>query len=105
MRQAYFTLDLADAVLLKDHLVQHGVSASVRNKGAVRVPSMGVASEVWVDDDTDDDALKKLIQSFVSERQDAAAGSVPSWHCRHCGEDSPGNFDVCWSCGREKPSR
>ena len=38
MRKVYYTLDLTEAVLLKDHLLHNGVAASVRNKGAVRIP-------------------------------------------------------------------
>lgn len=24
----------------------------------------------------------------------------PAWPCPGCGEENPGNFDVCWHCGR-----
>ena len=48
MRKACYTLDLTEAVLLKDHLVQNGVGATVMNKGLVRIPYDGVASEIWV---------------------------------------------------------
>ena len=45
MIKAYYTLDLTEAVLLKDHLVHNGVAASVRSKGLVRIPYDGFASE------------------------------------------------------------
>jgi hypothetical protein len=38
MHKAYYTLDLTEAVLLKDHLVHNGVEARVENKGVVRIP-------------------------------------------------------------------
>lgn len=22
-----------------------------------------------------------------------------TWHCSQCGEDNPGNFELCWNCG------
>ena len=35
MRKVYYTLDLTEAVLLKDHLLHNNVAASVRSIGAV----------------------------------------------------------------------
>jgi hypothetical protein len=67
MRKAYRTLDLTEAVLVKDHLVQNGVEASVMNLGLVRVPADGVASEVWVADDANGEAVKALIRGFLRE--------------------------------------
>jgi len=29
---------------------------------------------------------------------DAARRTTPIY-CRKCGEQSPGNFDLCWNCG------
>ena len=48
MRKVYYTLDLAEAVLLRDYFVQNGIGAAVQNKGAVRIPHEGIALEVWV---------------------------------------------------------
>lgn len=25
------------------------------------------------------------------------------WQCAGCGEENPGNFDICWNCGHEAP--
>ena len=25
------------------------------------------------------------------------------WSCPACGEQVPGNFDVCWNCGEDRP--
>ncbi len=30
------------------------------------------------------------------------AAPAPSWRCKNCGEDNPGNFEVCWNCPKEK---
>jgi hypothetical protein len=27
----------------------------------------------------------------------------PVWRCAGCGEDVPGNFDVCWKCKKNRP--
>jgi hypothetical protein len=26
----------------------------------------------------------------------------PAWKCASCGEENPGNFDVCWKCQKER---
>jgi hypothetical protein len=30
--------------------------------------------------------------------------SPPTWTCRHCHEENPGNFEECWKCQRNRPS-
>ncbi len=37
-----------------------------------------------------------LIQQV--RREMAAARGRPAWRCPQCGEENPGNFDVCWNC-------
>lgn len=29
------------------------------------------------------------------------SSSTEEWTCKACGEESPGNFDLCWNCGEE----
>jgi hypothetical protein len=100
MHKAYYTLDLTEAVLLKDHLVHNGVAASVMNKGLVRTPYEGVASEVWVADDARADEVKTLIRGFLSKRKESGARGASSWRCHGCHEENPGEFEFCWRCGR-----
>lgn len=100
MRKAYYTLDITEAVLLKDHLVHNGVAASVMNKGVVRIPYDGVASEVWVADDAEADEVKTLIRGFLRQRKEALMPAATSWRCQNCREENPGEFEFCWSCGQ-----
>ena len=100
MRKVYYTLDLTEAVLLKDHLLHNGVAASVRNKGAVRIPYAGTASEVWIAHETDDAEVRRLVAAFLREQKSAAAAAA--WRCADCGEESPGEFEFCWKCTRER---
>lgn len=100
MHKAYYTLDLTEAVLLKDHLVHNGVAASVMNKGLVRIPYEGVASEVWVADDARADDVRALIRGFLSMRTESGGPGTSSWRCEGCREENPGDFEFCWSCGR-----
>jgi hypothetical protein len=102
MRKVYYTLDLTEAVLLKDHFLHSSVAASVKNKGAVRIPYTGIASEVWVGDDADDNAVKELIHAFLKQRADAAGVSKSAWTCHDCREENPSNFEVCWNCSEAR---
>jgi hypothetical protein len=102
MRKVYYTLDMTEAVLLKDHLLHSGVEASVSNTGAVRIPHEGIASEVWVSDRANDDEVRRLIHAFLQQRTDRSGDAKASWSCRECGEDSPGDFELCWNCGRRQ---
>jgi hypothetical protein len=104
MRKAYYTLDLTEAVLLKDHLVHNGVGADVLNKGVVRIPYEGAASEVWVDDDADAAEVRTLIRGFLKGRRDTLAPTTSSWRCQNCREENPGEFEFCWSCGHAPTS-
>lgn len=107
MRKVYYTLDLTEAVLLRDYFVQHGIGADVRNRGAVRIPHEGVASEVWVADHVDTDEAKEAIRTFHARQKYGAGEAESIWRCSRCGEENPGQFELCWSCGEElaKPNR
>nr|WP_086939309.1 DUF2007 domain-containing protein [Thaumasiovibrio occultus] len=38
-------------------------------------------------------------QRLLESRTD----NLPIWFCRHCAEENPGEFSVCWHCGHEMP--
>ena len=99
MRKAYYTLDLTEAVLLKDHLVQNGVGATVMNKGLVRIPYDGVASEIWVADDAEGDEVRTLIRGFLKQRKEPPGAPLSPWPCPSCREENSGEFEFCWNCG------
>ncbi len=50
--------------------------------------------QVWVDDATDADRARGIIDEYVR-----AAPSGPPVACRKCGEENPASFDLCWNCG------
>ena len=44
-----------------------------------------------------------LLREATEQMKEAqAAGGAHDWHCRKCGEENPGNFDVCWSCETQR---
>jgi hypothetical protein len=50
--------------------------------------------QVWVDDPAHAERARALIDEYVR-----AVPSGPPVKCPKCGEENPGSFDLCWSCG------
>ena len=88
-----------DAYLVADRLNQAGIRAHVFNEHASSiagdVPPEVVQPQVWLADDDDAARARALLQAMERE----ARLRTTSLYCRHCGEQSPGNFDLCWNCG------
>ena len=52
--------------------------------------------EIWVADETDSGIAEQIINDALS-----VATQQDSWRCA-CGELIEGQFDTCWSCGKDK---
>lgn len=88
-----------DAWLVADRLNQVGIRAHVFNQYASSivgdVPCDEVAQpQVWLEREYDLERARLLLKEI--ETSAARGGSLV---CASCGEDSPGNFDLCWNCG------
>jgi hypothetical protein len=88
-----------DAYLVADRLNQAGIRAHVFNEHAASiagdVPPAVVQPQVWLADDDDAPRAREFLQRMEQE----AMLRTTSLYCRHCGEHSPGNFELCWNCG------
>ena len=88
-----------DAYLLAGRLREAGIRAHVFNEHAASiagdVPLAVVQPQVWLADDDDAPRARELLQRMERE----AMLRTTSLYCRHCGEQSPGNFELCWNCG------
>jgi hypothetical protein len=86
-----------DAYLIADRLNQAGIRAHVFNEHASSivgdVPPDVAQPQVWLADDADEARARALLRTMESE---ARRGPL---YCRKCGEQSPGNFELCWNCG------
>ena len=86
-----------EAHLLVDLLADRGIRARVLNANASSVagelPIDQAMPQVWVDDAQDADRARSVIEEF------AHAPVGPTRKCPACGEENPGSFDLCWSCG------
>jgi len=71
------------------HLYWPHISHSIRLLASLRAALESRA--IYVSDD----------ESEEGETDPPAAAhesTGPSWKCKHCGEENPGNFDACWKC-------
>ena len=86
-----------EAHLLVGLLADCGIRARVLNANASSVagelPIDQAMPQVWVDDPADADRARSAIEEFIKRP------IGPTRKCPACGEENPGSFDLCWSCG------
>ena len=87
-----------DAYLVADRLNQAGIRAHVFNEHASSivgdVPPDVAQPQVWLADDADEPRARALLRTMEQEARPRAP-----LFCGKCGEQSPGNFELCWNCG------
>lgn len=101
MREVFRASSLHEAQLLVIRLQEHGIRTYVRNvhlQGALGELPLTVMPVVCVVDDVAW-AEAVLVAGDFEEEQRRDCG--PPRTCPGCGEESPGNFDVCWQCRSE----
>lgn len=94
MKRAYIADTLVDSQLVADWLQGNGVPCEVFHKNASgALGELPVTSpEVWVRRDADLSRAKKLVAQI--EFGDSGK-TIP---CKHCRENNPAEFDICWQC-------
>jgi len=88
-----------DAWLVADRLRQAGIRVHIFNQHASSivgdVPCDHVAQpQVWIERECDRERAQIVLRDIET------AGREGDVACVACGEDSPGNFDLCWNCGK-----
>ena len=98
MKRVHSAANLPEAHLLVDLLADRGIRARIFNANASSIvgelPIDAALPQVWVDDPSDAERAREVIEAF--SRRTVSAASVK---CPACGEDNPASFDLCWSCG------
>jgi hypothetical protein len=99
MIRIYVARQRYDAYLVADRLKQAGIRAHVFNEHTSSivgdVPPDVAQPLVWLDDERDEARALALLREMERDAQ----RTTPIFG-RHCGESSPGNFELCWNCGR-----
>ncbi len=102
MFRFYVARQRYDAYLVADRLNQAGIRAHVFNQHAASivgdVPPDVAQPQVWLERECDRERAGVVLRSI-----EADAHPAPPQRCAACGEESPGNFDLCWNCGRSLP--
>jgi len=102
MIRVYVARQRYDAYLVADRLNQAGIRAHVFNEHMSSivgdVPPEVAQPQVWIA--RDDDELRA--RALLREMEMDARRTTPLF-CRKCGEQSPGNFELCWNCGYALP--
>ena len=79
-------------------LEAEGIPTFVRNENLslteVQIPTFCPALCILNGDDYP--RAVEILQSYAAPEQAAPQGG--DWTCPSCGEENPGNFDLCWSC-------
>jgi len=87
-----------DAYLLLHRLQHAGIAAHVFNEHmqsiAGDVPPDVAQPQVWLERASDRPRAEAVLAALQSERRHRG-----SLRCSACGEDNPGNFELCWRCG------
>lgn len=99
MIRIYVARQRYDAWLVADRLNQIGIRAHVFNQHASSivgdVPPDVAQPQVWLERESDRERAQRLLVEIEQAGVDARDIA-----CNACGELSPGNFDLCWNCGR-----
>lgn len=98
MKRVHTAANLPEAHLLVDLLADRGIRTRVFNAHASslagELPIDASLPQVWVDDDADAPRAREVILEYSRHPVSTAVLKCPA-----CGEESPGSFDLCWSCG------
>jgi hypothetical protein len=98
MIRVYEAANLQDAHIVLGLLAQARIEARVFNQhaqgGLGDIPFGEAYPSVWIEDARDQERARKIIDDYQLKAE--ATGTV---RCSACGEESPGNFAVCWNCG------
>lgn len=95
----YSAGSLHEAQLLLDLLDEAGIVARLFNTHLVgamgELPFYQSLPRIWLVDEGDLEEARAVIEGYEARRRQSL--DEPR-HCGACGEESPGSFELCWSC-------
>ena len=98
----YHGLGPADAFLVRDHLVAHGLPVEVRGQllsGLVgAIPTHDTWPSLWIVE-----RHARRARALVAEWDAAQVPDGEPWVCS-CGAEVDAHFGECWQCGRARPA-
>ncbi|MEK6663645.1 MAG: DUF2007 domain-containing protein [Pseudomonadota bacterium] len=98
MIRIYQAANLPQAHLVSGLLRHAGIDSRVLKENAQGglgdIPFGEAYPEVWIENPADSERAKVIIAEFESAPVDHGSMTCPA-----CGEENPGNFEMCWKCG------
>ena len=98
MQRVFTAANLLEAHLVQQMLEAEFIPAAVFNENAHgaagELPINEAWPEVWVKDDRHRSDARSIIEGY-----EAKSSSETLAVCPRCGENNPGNFELCWCCG------
>jgi hypothetical protein len=95
----YSAENLYEAHLVLDLLEEAGIAARLFNEhliGAMgELPFLESSPRIWLLDEADLRAARVLVDGYEARRKVPIRGTR---RCPACSEESPDNFELCWSC-------
>jgi len=103
MKRVFTADNLATVVHVRTLLQSRGIRCILRNEnlagGMGGLPTTECWPEVWICDDADYQAARRLTQTAT-----APPPGGNDWHCPGCAERHEAQFTHCWHCGTERPA-
>ena len=94
---------VGEAKLREGLLSGSGFSVEVRGEAlsplSGEIPTTETWVELWLPEE--EVARARELEAELAEGSERAERTVA---CRRCGEDNPGNFELCWSCEEDLPT-
>lgn len=98
MKKIYSAANLMEAHIVMDLLLHAGIKVRLFNENAQgalgEIPFTHAYPDIWVTNDNDAERGKEIVGRY--ERSPVDTGIK---FCNACGEENPGNFQLCWQCG------
>ncbi|MCG8599819.1 MAG: DUF2007 domain-containing protein [Verrucomicrobiales bacterium] len=103
MRELFRDIEFTKVGYWKSILESHGIETFIKNRDLSSLAGeVAILPEVWpalcVVNDEDYERARQLMKETA---ENDAAQSEVEVKCPSCGEENPGNFELCWSCGSE----
>ncbi len=97
MKRIYTARNLAEAYLVRDLLTRSGVVVHVFNEHAMAAMgelALGSAyPQVWIAQEHQEQHARSVIAEYETRPV-----STITRNCHTCGEQNPGEFELCWNC-------
>lgn len=98
MKKLYTANHLLEAYIVRDLLENAYIPITLFNEyaqgGTGEIPFTHTYPEVWVVRDLDFERGRKIVTAYEQALQ-----MDYTVFCPQCGEENPGNFQLCWQCG------